>query len=76
MTDSGSELAISRAVATLEVRVATVIPLDIGMDSPVFGLLEFFNDEGIGVGVGLDMAKEPGRKGVGDMVVIDAGGGI
>ena len=59
-----------------EVRVAAVIPLDIGMDSPVFGLLEFFDNEGVGVGIGLDVTKEPGGERLRDVVVVDARGGI
>ena len=59
-----------------EVRVAAIVSLDVGMDSPVFGLLELFDNEGVGVGVGLDVSKEPGRKGFGDVVVVDARGGV
>ena len=57
-------------------RVAAVVSLDVSMDSPIFALLEFFNDEGIGIGVGLDVTEEPGRKGFGDVVVVDARGGV
>ena len=59
-----------------EVRVAAIISLDVRVDPPVFGLLEFFNNEGVGIGVGLDVGKEPGRKGFGDVIIVDAGGGI
>ena len=59
-----------------EMGVAAIIALDVRVDSPVFGLLEFFNNEGVGVGVGLDMGKEPGGEGFRDMVVINTGGGI
>ena len=59
-----------------EVRVAAVIPLDVGMNSPVFGLLEFFNDKGVGIGVGLDMTEEPGWQRLWDVVVVDTRGGV
>ena len=68
----GSDLLFNEA----EVRVAAVISLDIGMDSPVFGLLEFFDNKGVGVRVGLDVTKEPGRERFGDVVVVDARGCI
>ena len=57
-------------------RVAAVISLDIGMDPPVFGLLEFFDNEGVGVRIGLNVTKEPGRERLGDVVVVDARGGV
>ena len=57
-------------------RVATVISLDVGVDSPVFTLLELFDDEGIGVGIGLDVTDELGGKGFGDVIVVDAGSGV
>ena len=57
-------------------RVAAVILLDIGVDSPVFGLLELLDDKGISVGVSLDVTKEPGWERFGDMVAVDARGGI
>ena len=59
-----------------EMRVAAVIPLDVSVDSPVLTLLEFFDNEGIGIGVGLDVSEEPGREGFGDMIIVDARGGI
>ena len=59
-----------------EVRVAAIVSLDIGVDSPVFGLYELLNDEGVGIGVSLDVTKEPGGKGFGDVVVVDARGGV
>ena len=57
-------------------RVATVIPLNVGMDSPVFCLLKFLDDERIGVGVSLDVTKEPGWQRFGDVVVVDVGGRV
>ena len=59
-----------------EVRVTAIVSLDVSVDSPIFALLEFFDNEGIGVGVSLDMGKEPGWKGFGDVVIVDARGGI
>ena len=59
-----------------EVRVAAIISLDVCVDPPVLGLLELFNNEGVGIGVGLDVGKEPGRKGFGDVIIVDARGGI
>ena len=59
-----------------EVGVAAIVSLDIGMNSPVLGLLELLDNEGIGVGVGLNVIKEPGRERFGDMVVVDARGGV
>jgi hypothetical protein len=59
-----------------EVRVAAIISLDVSMDSPVFTLLEFFNNERVGVGVSLDVSEEPGGKGFGNVVAVDARGGI
>ena len=56
--------------------VAAVIPLDVSMDSPILALLELSNDERVGVGIGLDMSEEPGRKGFGDVVIVDTGGGV
>ena len=60
----------------VEVRVAAIVSLDVSMDPPVFTLLELFDDEGIGVGVSLDVGKEPGGKGLGDVVTVDARGGV
>ena len=57
-------------------RVAAIIVLDVGVYSPIFRLLELSDDEGIGIGVSLDMLKEPGWQGFGDVVVVNAGGGI
>ena len=59
-----------------EVRVTAIISLDVGVNSPILGLLELFNDEGIGVGVSLDMTKEPGWERLGDVIIVDAGGGV
>ena len=59
-----------------EVRVAAIVSLDVGVNSPVLSLLEFFNDEGISVGVGLDVTEEPGWERFGDVVIVDARGGI
>ena len=59
-----------------EVRVAAIVSLDVGMDPPVFTLLKHFDDEGIGVGVSLDVGEEPGRKGFGDVVIVAARGGV
>ena len=56
--------------------VTAVILLDISMDSPILASLELFDDEGIRVGVGLDVGEEPGREGFGDMVVVDTGSGV
>ena len=68
----GSNLLFDR----VEMRVATVIPLDVGVDAPVFCVQNLFDDEGISVGVGLDVMKEPGRKGFRDVIAVDAGGGV
>ena len=57
-------------------RVATVISLDVGVYSPILRLLELSDEEGIGVGISLDMLKEPGRQRFGDVVVVDTGGGV
>ena len=46
------------------------------MDPPILGLLEFFNNEVVGIGVGLDVGKEPGRKGLGNVIIVDTRGGI
>ena len=46
------------------------------MDSPVFCVQNLLNDEGVSVGVSLDVTKEPGWKGLGDVVAVDAGGGV
>ena len=59
-----------------ELKVAAVISLDVGVDSPIFALLELFNDKGIGIGIGLDVAEEPDGKGFGDVVVVNTGSGI
>ena len=59
-----------------EVRVAAVIPLDISVDSPVFCIQNFFDDEGVSVRVSLDVMEEPSGKGFGDVIAIDAGGGV
>ena len=59
-----------------EVRVAAVIPLDVGMNSPVLTLLELFDNERVGVGVSLDVGEEPSGKGFGDVVIVDARGGV
>ena len=59
-----------------EVRVAAVISLDVSMDPPVFTLLEFLDNERVGVGVGLDVGKEPGGEGFGNVVIVNAGGGV
>ena len=56
--------------------VATVVPLNVSMDSPVFGIQDLFDDKGIGVGVGLDVTKEPSGKGFGDVIAIDARGSV
>ena len=56
--------------------VAAVISLDVSVDPPVLTLLELLDNEGIGVGVSLDMGQEPGGKGFRDMVVVDAGGRV
>ena len=58
----------------VEVGVTTVILLDVGMNFPVLGLLEFFDNEGVGVGVGLYVTKEPGGERLRDVVVVDARG--
>ena len=57
-------------------RVAAIIPLDVSVDSPIFTLLELFDDEGVGIGVSLDVSKEPGGQGFGNVVIVDAGGGV
>ena len=57
-------------------RVAAIVSLDISVDSPVLALLEFFDNEGVGVGVSLDVTKKPGWEGLGDVVVVDARGCI
>ena len=59
-----------------EVGVAAIISLDVRMDSPVLALLELSNNERVCVGVGLDVSEEPGRKGFGDVIVVDTGGGV
>ena len=56
--------------------VAAVVSLDVSMDSPILTLLKLFNDEGVCVGIGLDVGEEPGRKGFGDVIVVDTGGGV
>ena len=56
--------------------VAAVISLDVGVDPPVLGLYELLNNEGIGVGVSLDMTEEPGGEGFGNVVVVNARGGV
>ena len=55
-----------------EVSVSTVIPLDVCMDSPVISSEDLSDDEGVGVGASLNVSEEPGRKGVRNMVGIDA----
>ena len=60
----------------MEVRVAAIVSLDVSVDSPVFCVQDLFDDEGVSVGVGLDVTKEPSWKGFGDMIVVDAGGSI
>ena len=57
-------------------RVAAIISLDVGVYSPILRLLELSDNEGVIVGVSLDMLKEPGWQRVGDVVVVDAGGGV
>ena len=59
-----------------EVRVAAIISLDVGMDPPVFALLELLDNEGVSVGVSLDVGKEPGGEGFGNVVAVDARGGV
>jgi hypothetical protein len=59
-----------------EMGVAAVVSLDVGMDSPILALLKLFNDEGVCIGVGLDMGKEPSREGFGDVIAVNAGGGV
>jgi hypothetical protein len=68
----GSDLLFDGA----EMGVAAVIPLDVGVNSPVFGLDELLDKKRVGVGVSLDVTKEPGGKGLGDVVVVDARGGV
>ena len=68
----GSDLFFNGA----KMRVAAVISLDVSMDSPILGLLELFDDEGIGVRVGLDVTKEPGGERFRDVIVVDMGGGV
>ena len=57
-------------------RVATVVLLDVGVDSPVFRIQDLFDDEGVGIGIGLDVMKEPGWKGFGDVIAVNVRGGV
>ena len=59
-----------------EVGVAAIISLDVSMDPPVFTLLELFDNERVGVRVSLDVGKEPGGEGFGNVVIVDARGGV
>ena len=55
-----------------DVSVSTVIPLDVCMDSPVVSSEDLSDDEGVGVRASLNLSEEPGRKGVRNMVGINA----
>ena len=59
-----------------KVGVAAIVSLDIGMDSPVLRLYKLLDNEGVSVGVSLDVAEEPSGKGFGDVVVVDSRGGV
>ena len=57
-------------------RVTAVVSLDIGVDSPVLCRLDLSDDKGVGVGVSLDVTKEPGWKGFRDVVAVDTRGRV
>ena len=59
-----------------EVGVTPIVSLDVSMDSPILRIQNLFDDEGVGVGVSLDVAKEPGWQRLGDVITVDARGGI
>jgi hypothetical protein len=67
---------VNLSLDALDEGISVVVALEVSVESPIFQPERFLDHQGIGVGVGLNLSKEPGWHGVRDVMGVDAGDGV